>query len=453
MVRKSRPRACPSVYYRPRNTYDSSESEDELKDASFHDSSPETENEIDTTDHGKFNTNSATFTLTPARFQVDLSQPTRSSMTSSFVENSQILERTTASRDPSADTKVMVVDPYDSRSIGEKNSVEKSPEIPSLIPLYSYELFEPSQPLNHEICQTPVIEAQKYSSLNEEVIKNGNYSEEIQDAVSTDLNESSTTDDEDESGSVIFAAESDSDDDVLERSAVGSAEVDSEVHSTSENPTMGTDDGSTETVILPNQCGVGLRRDCPNRSTCMFHHIDEIVGETVSKYARRYQIQSETTSNCVQCPHCIKSFKTKRGLKTHVTRIHPGMKQTPECFNQATSASDQHHTSDESNADFLWGDFTYSVFSDNLDHVYEKIVFMRQNLFKVPSGAAGKKYIREITRLISSWNTNSNLKDIAWKCVMVMPALLLQKPSSKSKAKEHKEALQRRRKKVTSYNC
>ena len=124
MVRKSRPRACPSVYYRPRNTYDSSESEDELKDARFHESSPETENEIHTTDHGKFNTNSATFTLTPARFQVYLSQPTRSSMTSSFVENCQILERTTASRDPSADTKVMVVDPYDSTSMGEKNAVQ-----------------------------------------------------------------------------------------------------------------------------------------------------------------------------------------------------------------------------------------------------------------------------------------------------------------------------------------
>ncbi|CAB4032710.1 Hypothetical predicted protein [Paramuricea clavata] len=53
--------------------------------------------------------------------------------------------------------------------------------------------------------------------------------------------------------------------------------------------------------------------------------------------------------------------------------------------------------------------------------------------------------MREITRLISAWNCDSvYLQDIALKLVMIMPALLLQKPSFKSKAKEHTICLKRR---------
>ena len=69
---------------------------------------------------------------------------------------------------------------------------------------------------------------------------------------------------------------------------------------------------------------------------------------------------------------------------------------------------------------------------------------MRQNLFKLPSGGPGKDFVREISRLLSAWNSKSNLKVIAWKCIMVMPTLLLQKPSASSKSRDHKAALQRR---------
>ena len=93
---------------------------------------------------------------------------------------------------------------------------------------------------------------------------------------------------------------------------------------------------------------------------------------------------------------------------------------------------------------FLWGDIPGTQFTKELVATYERIVFFRQNLFKLPSGSSGKEFIREITRLVRSWNSNSVLMDIAWKCIMVMPALLLQKPSSKSKSKDHSEALKRR---------
>ena len=52
---------------------------------------------------------------------------------------------------------------------------------------------------------------------------------------------------------------------------------------------------------------------------------------------------------------------------------------------------------------------------------------------------------REAERLISAWNSGSQkLYDISLKLVMIMPGLLLQKPSFKSTSKEHALCLARR---------
>ena len=44
---------------------------------------------------------------------------------------------------------------------------------------------------------------------------------------------------------------------------------------------------------------------------------------------------------------------------------------------------------------------------------------------------------------MNEWLQESPLKDIAFKAMMVMPNLLLQKPSKNSKAKDHLKALER----------
>ena len=93
----------------------------------------------------------------------------------------------------------------------------------------------------------------------------------------------------------------------------------------------------------------------------------------------------------------------------------------------------------------LWGDHTKDDIHHKIDVIYEKIAFWRRNLFKLPSGAAGKKFISETTKWIEFWNQDVNeYKDIALKVLMVMPALLLQKPSFKSTAKQHSQCLSRR---------
>ena len=86
------------------------------------------------------------------------------------------------------------------------------------------------------------------------------------------------------------------------------------------------------------------------------------------------------------------------------------------------------------------GDYDGHVF----EKIYDIIVHWKKNLFMLPSGRAGKDYIGEITRLLNAWIQDSAMKDITFKAIMVMPSLILQKPSRNSKAKDHSEVLRRR---------
>ena len=75
-----------------------------------------------------------------------------------------------------------------------------------------------------------------------------------------------------------------------------------------------------------------------------------------------------------------------------------------------------------------------------VNKIYEEIVHMRRNIFKIPSGKAGKEYIKELTFWLRQFNSpKSELNSIALKAFMSLPTLILQKPSPNSKAKEHSE--------------
>ena len=61
----------------------------------------------------------------------------------------------------------------------------------------------------------------------------------------------------------------------------------------------------------------------------------------------------------------------------------------------------------------------------------------------LPNGSTGKNFISEITRLLNAFSESTPLKSISMKAIHIMPALLLQKPSKSSKAKEHVKNLER----------
>ena len=81
---------------------------------------------------------------------------------------------------------------------------------------------------------------------------------------------------------------------------------------------------------------------------------------------------------------------------------------------------------------FFWNKVDGNTFTSDLNHAYDNIVFWKKNLFLLPTGAAGKKFITEMTRLMYTWINDNPMKNIALKAVHVMPALILQKPSKTS---------------------
>ena len=62
----------------------------------------------------------------------------------------------------------------------------------------------------------------------------------------------------------------------------------------------------------------------------------------------------------------------------------------------------------------------------------------------VPTVASVKKSINEITKLFDQWSIDTPLKSIALETIHVITALLLQKLSKNSKARNHLIALERR---------
>ena len=83
-------------------------------------------------------------------------------------------------------------------------------------------------------------------------------------------------------------------------------------------------------------------------------------------------------------------------------------------------------------------------FVEIIHRVYDEIVQWRKNLFKLPSGNAAKMFIRELTSWLEHFNRDSEYKSIALKVYMILPSLLLQKPTRNSKAKDHTKKLEER---------
>ena len=92
---------------------------------------------------------------------------------------------------------------------------------------------------------------------------------------------------------------------------------------------------------------------------------------------------------------------------------------------------------------FCWGELDGKTFSCALNGIYDEIVHWKRNLFKVPSGKAGTAFVRELSRMFRAYADGSALEGIAMRAAMVMPALLLQKPHPRSKAKDHVLSLER----------
>ena len=159
-----------------------------------------------------------------------------------------------------------------------------------------------------------------------------------------------------------------------------------------------------------------------------------------------------TTEKLHICCNCDRSFHSSRGLKQHQRSCHsrikmPTDRESTEMIEDYQFSAKTSISADEPSTQsvkYIWGKYKNHEFEKNLSQVYETVVFWWKNLFLLPSGKAGKNLIGEVSRLMSEWLHDSPLKDITFKATMVMPSLLLQKPSQMSKSKDHFRALERR---------
>ena len=79
-----------------------------------------------------------------------------------------------------------------------------------------------------------------------------------------------------------------------------------------------------------------------------------------------------------------------------------------------------------------------------INAIYEEVIIWKRNLYMLLSGKVGKEFVEECCRLVNEWVDDGPLHLIALKVIMIMPSLLLQKPSKKSKSKYHVEKLRKR---------
>ena len=81
------------------------------------------------------------------------------------------------------------------------------------------------------------------------------------------------------------------------------------------------------------------------------------------------------------------------------------------------------------------------IFTDTIQIIYENIITWKKNLFKVPTGSAGKNYIKLLTAWITKFNKGTSFQGLVMKVVMILPNLIHQKPSATSESKDHTKAL------------
>ncbi len=103
-----------------------------------------------------------------------------------------------------------------------------------------------------------------------------------------------------------------------------------------------------------------------------------------------------------------------------------------------------------SSQSFLWDARGAEEVACSLDRAYTEIVHWRPNVFTIPLGSAGKRFVEETCRLAAAFAESKAEESVALLALMVMPALLLQQPRDAATHRERVSCLDRRMKDWTT---
>ena len=99
---------------------------------------------------------------------------------------------------------------------------------------------------------------------------------------------------------------------------------------------------------------------------------------------------------------------------------------------------------ESTNPRFSYHDIPGETFANLANDLYNEIVTWKKDLFKLPTGNAAKAFIKELSLWLERFNHKTDHHSISLKVHIILPALMLQKPSKTSKSQEHCKKLEDR---------
>ena len=126
-------------------------------------------------------------------------------------------------------------------------------------------------------------------------------------------------------------------------------------------------------------------------------------------------VPSQISATPYKCHICKRSFSSDHGMSIHLHYCQKknilnniaeppiGRDEVPDINRALNDRPMQGNLYEQQRDVHVWGEHTLKDLEQVINAVYEEVVKWGKNIFLLPSGAAGKSYVRETTRLIDAW--------------------------------------------------
>ena len=195
-------------------------------------------------------------------------------------------------------------------------------------------------------------------------------------------------------------------------------------------------------IQCEGKCGRWFHAECSGLSELQFKELAE--DEDSEWSCQRCGKEEKSNEDEDENPIAGAIRKLRRQVEESIQPSTPTSKDSETVVEEAKECCFPGHENVRDPSHLKLGSWNSWEVLTQCEGIYGVIVKWRRNIFLLPSGAAGKAFIEEMTKVANNFTAGSAMESVAMTLLMIMPSLLLQKPSKRSKAKEHTEVLKRR---------
>ncbi len=149
-----------------------------------------------------------------------------------------------------------------------------------------------------------------------------------------------------------------------------------------------------------------------------------------------------SNSKCIYCEQCgIWYHISCAGVSKQIYEYYSELNNTDVWTCKSCKQKSSNHP-----RKVYWGNSfnTEQEIKVAIDNAYNEIVGWTKNVFLLPRGNSGKDFIKELTRLINTFVNKTPHECFSLSLVHIFMPLMLQKPSERSKARDHSKYLAQR---------